>query len=392
MTTTLILGGGFGGLACARSLRARLPEAHRIVVVDRSPRFVVGATKTWIMLDRMSEEEAGRPRGALLPERVELVASEVLAIDPSRREVEITSGTISADHLVLALGAELDMDAVPGLADTAMTFYTLSGAARLREALARFRGGRLMLLIPRTPFQCPPAPYEATLLLHAMLEDRGLRAATDLGVWTLELAPMQTAGPTMGKRVVDELRSRGIGFNPGKKTTSVDGARRTVRFEDGDEAPYDLLIAIPPHRAPRVLVAAGLAETLGWVAVDPGTFEVRSAAAPRHVYAVGDATSVPLPGRFDPAVPLALPKAGVFAAAAGEAVAGRIAAKVLGEGVASAFDGRGFCFIEVGGGRAMRADGAFFETPSPVMTAQPADEAQYRDKVAWISRWQAAIR
>lgn len=387
-----MLGGGFGGLACARSLRAKLGAPHRIVIVDRSPRFVVGATKTWVMLGERSADEVAAPRRGLLPEGVELVEADVLSIDPARREVKTTAGSLAADHLVLALGADLDMGLVPGLAEAAQTFYTLAGASRLREALAEFRGGRLVLLIPRTPFQCPPGPYEAALLLHAALERRGVRAKTELKIWTVEKAPMATAGPAMGKAIVSELTARKIGFHPLKKAVAVEAGRRRVRFEDGADAPYDLLIAIPPHRAPRVVVEAGLADAVGWVAVDPATFEVRAAGAARHVYAVGDVTSVPLPGRFDPSVPLVLPKAGVFAAAQGEAVAARIAAAISGKPAAAPFDGRGFCYVEVGGGRAMRAEGAFFEMPHPVMAARPADEAQYRDKIEWVAGWLGKAR
>jgi sulfide:quinone oxidoreductase len=224
-------------------------------------------------------------------------------------------------------------------------------------------------------------------LLHASFEGRGIRDKTELEIWTVEKAPMATAGPAMGAVIVGELTARQIGFHPLKKTVAVDAGPRRVRFEDGSETSYDLLIAIPPHRAPRVVVEAGLSDPEGWIPVDPRTLEVRAAGTPPRVYAVGDVTSVPLPGRFDPSAPLVLPKAGVFAAAQGETVAARIAASISGAPAAATFDGRGYCFVEVGGGRAMRADGSFFETPHPVMAPRPADEAQYRDKLAWVAGW-----
>ena len=388
-TTTLILGGGFGGLSCARALRARLPAAHRIILVDRSQDFIVGATKTWVMLGEKTAKEAPAPRAALLPSGVERVQADVTAIDAARRLVKTSQGAFEGDHLVVALGAELDMAAVPGLAESAHTFYTLPGAARLRGELMGFQGGRIVLLIPRAPYQCPPGPYEGALLLHAWLERRGIRAKTDLAIWTVEKAPMPTAGPDMGRQIVGELGAHGIGFHPLKKAVAVDGGRRAVRFEDGTETPYDLLIAIPPHRAPQAAVEAGLAAPGGWIAVDPATFAVKAPGAAPHVYAVGDAAGVPLPGRWDPASPLALPKAGIFAAAQGELVADEIAASVLGGAVTATFEGRGHCFIEVGNGRAMRADGDFFHTPHPVMAAKPPDEAQYREKLAWVAGWLA---
>jgi sulfide:quinone oxidoreductase len=355
--------------------------------VDRSRDFLVGAAKTWVMLDERRPDQVVCERSRLLPAGVTRIADEVRGIDPARREARTTSGPLSADHLVLALGAELDMGAVPGLAEAAQSFYTLDGAVRLRTALGRFSGGRIVFLVPRLPFKCPPAPYEAAMMLHAALERRGSRAATTIEVWTLEKAPMGTAGPEMGAAIVRELAARGIGFHPGKKATSVEGARGVVRFEDGGEVAYDLLIAVPPHLAPRIAVEAGLAAPGGFIPVDPDTLAVKKPGIAPGVYAIGDVTSVALPGRWAADVPLVLPKAGVLAAAQGEALAERIAAALRGETPSAAFEGRGHCYIEVGGGRAMRGDGAFFETPHPVMTARPPDEAQYHDKQAWVEGW-----
>lgn len=384
MSTTLILGGGFGGVACARALAALAPDSHRILLVDRSPHFLVGAAKTWVMLGERRVADAVVRRSRLLPPRVTQIEDEVRAVDAARREVRTTAGTIGCDQLVLAIGAELDMAAVPGLAEAAQSFYTLDDAVRLSAALGAFAGGRIVLLIPRLPFKCPPAPYEAAMLIHQALEKRGLGARTTLEIWTVEKAPMTTAGPEMGKSIVAELTSRGIGFHSLKKAIAADAARRTVRFEDGSETTFDLLIAIPPHRVPRLLVEGGLAEAGGWVAVDPATMEVRKPGIASQTYAIGDLSGVPLPGRWDPAAPLALPKAGVFAAAQGEVLAQRIAASVLGEPATAAIDGRGFCYIEVGGGQAMRGDGAFFAMPHPVMVHRPPDAEQYREKLEWI--------
>jgi sulfide:quinone oxidoreductase len=132
-------------------------------------------------------------------------------------------------------------------------------------------------------------------------------------------------------------------------------------------------------------VESWLAQPEGWIPVDPKTLAVKSANAASHVYAIGDVTSVPLPGRWTPDVPLALPKAGVMAAGQGEVVAANIAAAVRGEGPVASYDGTGYCFIEVGGKRALRGDGSFFDLPHPVMHATPPDDSCYRLKVDWIA-------
>jgi len=389
--TTVILGGGFGGLACANALRRLAPKDHGIVLVDRAPRFHVGAGKTWIMLGERTFGEISQARTSLLDAGVRFVQADAMAIDAANRKV-VTGGEMLAwDYLVIALGAEVNEAGVPGLADAAHTFYTVAGAERLRPVLERFAGGDVAILIPKAPFKCPPAPYEAAMLLHHAFERRGLAGKARIAVYTVEGAPMATAGPEMGSHIKAELAGRGIAFHPQKKTVRVDAAARRIVFEDG-EAGFDLLIAVPPHEAPKVVREAGLVNASGWIPVDPQTLEVKSPGAPGRMYAAGDVTAVPLPGRYKPDMPLSLPKAGVFAHAHGEVIAHQIAAKLAGTAPDATFGGVGYCYLETGGGRAIKADGSFFELPNPVMRKQPPDEAQFKDKLDWVARQLAPRR
>jgi sulfide:quinone oxidoreductase len=384
-TTTLILGGGFGGIAAANTLRGLVPSEHEIVVVDQTPDFYVGAGKTWVALGDRSYAQISRPRAELLVPGVRFVQARVEALKLAERRIVIAQRALGFDQLVIALGADLNPAAVPGLAAAAHTFYTVEGAERLRPALEQFSGGDLVILIPKAPFKCPPAPYEAAMLLHAAFAARGLAGKIRIALYTVEPAPMPTAGPEMGQYIRGELEQRGIVYHPQKKTVRVDGAARRVAFEDGSEAPYDLLIAVPPHEAPKIVRDANLTNPSGWIPVDPQTLRVNTASEIGEVYAVGDVTAVPLPGRYKPEVALSLPKAGVFATAQGRVVAHQIAAKVLGSKPRESFDGVGYCYLETGGGRAVKADGSFFELPHPVMRTQPPDEAQFRDKLDWVA-------
>ncbi|MBI2752153.1 MAG: NAD(P)/FAD-dependent oxidoreductase [Betaproteobacteria bacterium] len=385
-TTTVILGGGFGGLAAANTLRPLLAPAHEIVVIDQSSHFHVGAGKTWLMLGERTFEQISQPRAALLVPGVEFIESNVLAIDLANRTVSTGSGPLQWDHLVIALGADLNAEKVPGLAEAAHTFYTVEGAQRLRPALERFSGGEVAILIPKVPFKCPPAPYEAAMLLHHAFERRGLGAKARIAIFTAEGAPMSTAGPEMGQYIKQELAQRGIAFHPQKIAARVDGTARRVLFEDGSEARYDLLIAVPPHEASKVVREAGLTSQSGWIAVDARTLRVTTRSEGSDIYAIGDITAIPLPGRYRPDIALSLPKAGVFAEAHGRVVAHQIAAKILGRAPSEDFDGIGFCYLETGGKRAVKADGSFFKLPHPVMQKRLPDEAQFRDKLDWVAQ------
>lgn len=391
-TTTLVLGGGFGGISAANSLRRLLPSEHGVVVIDKSSHFHVGAGKTWIMLGERTYEQISKPRAALLVPGVRFVEARVLGLDLSKRTVSIENSTLHWDHLVIALGADLDLTKVPGLAEAAHTFYTVEGAQRLRAVLERFPGGDLAILIPKVPFMCPPAPYEAAMLLHHAFESRGISDTARIAIHSAEGAPMPTAGPEMGKYIKEELARRGIAFHPQKTTVRVDGAAQRVLFEDGSVVRYDLLIAIPPHEAPTLVRDAQLTNQSGWIPVDPQTLRVKTRPEVGELYAVGDVATIPLPGRYKPDVALSLPKAGVFAEAHGRVVAHQIVARILSRATSETFDGRGYCFMETGGERAVRGDGSFFELPHPVMETRPPDEAQFRDKLDWVARHLHPIR
>lgn len=391
-TTTVILGGGFGGIAAANTLRKLLAVEHAIVVVDESPRFHVGAGKTWIMLGERTYEEISRPRRELLDPGVRSIEASIVELDLSKCTVATEKETLRWDRLVIALGADLNLDRVPGLAAAAHTFYTVEGAQRLKAVLERFAGGDVAILIPKVPFKCPPAPYEAAILLHHALESRGLAGKVRIAIYTAEGAPMATAGPEMGQYIKEELSRRRIGFHPLKTVTKVDGGARRIVFEDGGEAQYDLLIAVPPHEVPKVVRDAQLTGPSGWIPVDPRTLQVKAPPGTSGVYAVGDITAVPLPGRYKPDVGLSLPKAGVFAEAQGRVAAHQIAAGILGRAPAETFDGKGFCYLELGAKRAVRADGAFFELPHPVMQKRVPDEAQFRDKLDWVAQHLRPVR
>jgi sulfide:quinone oxidoreductase len=381
--TVVILGGGVGGLVAANHLARLLPEGHRIVLVERSRRHAFAPSFLWLMSGDRRPAQITRELRTLVPSRVELVQAEVLSIDTESRRVDAGGGAIGYDHLVVALGAELAPEAIPGLAEGAHTFYTLEGAERLHGALRDFRGGAVAVVVSSMPYKCPGAPHEGAMLLADYFRRRGLRSKVEMHLFTPEPQPMPVAGPELGSAVVGMLEGRGITFHPSHKLTAVRPQTRELAFEEKPSARYDLLVAIPPHRAPRLVGEAGLANEAGWVPVDRRTL----ATTRERVYAIGDVTAIPMPGRWKADVPLMLPKAGVFAHDQARVVANRVAAEIAGKAAPGEFCGDGYCMLEAGEDVAGFAFGNFFAEPSPEVHLRRVGRAWHLGKVLFEQWW-----
>jgi sulfide:quinone oxidoreductase len=283
------------------------------------------------------------------------VRGEVERIDPERREAVVGGRTLSADHLVVALGAQFAPEAVPGLAQSGHTFCTLEGATRLRDVLGGFHAGRALVLTAAPAYKCPAAPYEAAMLIDGMMRRNGVRQAMELEVHSAEPGPMGVAGAEASAAVRAMVEQKGIAYHPGHQVVRVDGRR--VVFSDGATREVDLLVYVPPIRPPLVLQGSGLVDESGWVRVDRHTLATRFPG----VYAIGDVTLIPL------AMGKPLPRAGVFAHGQAKTVARNIANAVAGRPATEQYSGRGACFIETGGGRAGFGSGDFYAEPRPVV-------------------------
>jgi sulfide:quinone oxidoreductase len=379
--TILILGGGIGGQVAANRLRRLLDREHRIILVDRARTFTFSPSLLWMIVGMREPAQFSRDLGRLSRKGIEVVEAEITSIHPETRRVRTSAGEFSGDYLVIALGAELAHGLVPGWKPSAINFYCLKGAELTRAALASFQGGRLCLAVAATPYKCPAAPYEAAMLIADFFSRRGMRNKVDLHIYTPEPLPMPLAGPAVGNAVREMLEQRGIAFHPNLKLEGVDGETRTLRFGSGECAAFDLLLGVPPHRAPLVLRDSGLLGESGWIPVDARTLKTRY----ENVYAIGDVTTIMLP------VGKPLPKAGVFAHHEAETVAGNIAAEIESKKAEHTFDGRGYCFLELGSGRAGFAGGDFYARPEPRVTMRTPGFHWHWGKILferwWLSRW-----
>lgn len=294
-------------------------------------------------------------------------------IDPGRAVVRANGEDLAYDYLVVALGADLAPEVMPGYAEAAHNFFDLEGAAGLWPALQRFEGGRVAVLVSAMPFKCPAAPYEAAMLIEDALRHKGIRQRCQVKVFTPEPQPMGVAGPDMGVAVVGMMAAKKIGFHPNLPLERIDPAGKNLVFKNGRQEPFDFLAAVPPHRPPPVVKASPLANEAGWIPVDKQTLQTRF----ENVYAIGDVTTIILKNG------LPLPKAGTLAHAEGEAVAARIAAQI-GE---AKYDGVGYCWIESGGGSAGFAGGNFYAEPNPLVGQPRSGRLWHWGKVMFETYW-----
>lgn len=368
--TIVILGGGFGGLIAAQQLRRMLPSEHRVVVVERQDIFSLCAFNMRFMIGEIKDQrKVERALSELASKGIDWVHGEILEIDPSARRVRTSSGTLEGDYLIIALGAEKDGSGIPGFTESAYNLYDANEALLVHKRLQELDTGRAIVLVCSSPFSCPAAPYEAAFLMDSAFRSKGNRQRVEVAVYTPELKPMGGAGPAVGDALIGMLAEHNIKYHPQQKLQRIE--RNKIIFEEG-EAPFDLLVGIPPHTAPKVVREAGLTDETGWIPVEIDTMETRYPG----VFALGDVTSIKQPNPTG----LSLPKAGVFADEQSRVVAANIAAELRGEDKSKRFDGKGFCYIEVGEGLAAYGSGNFYGYPGPRVYLEPPSQNHHEER------------
>ena len=346
----LILGAGFGGLELATRLSETIPDLVRVTLLDRNDSFFFGYSKLDVMLGRQSADDVRMNYRDIAKDGVEFRQETVTAVDPTARRVTTDLGSYDPDFLAVAMGADYDMAATPGLEAGGHEYYTMAGAERLRDELADFDGGRVLVSVLGQPFKCPPAPFEGAFLLHDHFTERGIRDSVEM----TSTFPMQRPVPVTGEvseMFRDGLAERGIEEMAQTLVTGIDPATRTAQLASGDTLPYDLFVGIPVHRAPDPLPASGLAVD-GWVPVDQANLRTSFP----QVYALGDVCSGPR----------TVAKAGIFAEAAALVVADDIAATISDGEMPSPYEGSGICYAEFGEGLVSKVEVNFLGGEAPV--------------------------
>jgi sulfide:quinone oxidoreductase len=365
MKHVVILGAGFAGLELAGRLSDEAADEVRVTLIDQNDSFTFGFSKLDILFGRADASALRLLYRDLAKPGVEFRQERITAIDPATRHVTTDKGSYDADVLVVALGAEYDMDAVPGFTEGGFEYYSIAGAERMRDALPEFTGGTILIGVFAQPYKCPPAPFEGAFLLHDQLIERGIREQSEIRIVAPMSAPVPVT-PEVSQRFQDELAARGIEYMGQNKVVELDVAGKEAVLETGERLPYDLFVGIPIHRVPAVVAESGLTEN-GWVPVDRDNLMT---PVP-DVYAVGDLVNIPMP------------KAGVFAENAAGVVADDIVARLHGETLGRRYEGEGNCYVEFGSGRVAKVQVNFLGGPSPVATVEGPSEELAAEKEAF---------
>jgi sulfide:quinone oxidoreductase len=342
----VVLGAGFGGLELASTLSEALGDTVDVTLIDKSDAFVFGFSKLDLMFARATPDAVRLPYSEIAKPGVRFVQETITAIDPEARRVVTDAGVHEADVLAIALGADYDMDATPGLAEAGNEFYSVAGAERLAEIIPKFSQGHVVIGVCGAPFKCPPAPSECALLLDDELTARGVRDACEIS-FVIPLGTPVPPSPETSAALTKEFAERDIELIAGRRVNALDPGRSVALLDDGSELPFDLFLGVPKHRAPDVVIASGMTED-GYIPVDSATLQTRFPG----VYAVGDVATA------------GVPKAGVFAEGAARVVAQTIIADLYGGESPERHLGRGTCYIEFGRGRVGSVDIDFLSGPT----------------------------
>ena len=355
MDRIVVLGAGTGGTLAANRLRHELGDAAAITVVDRDNNHIYQPGLLLVPFGLARPDRIVRPRARQLHPGIGYHQSAIDHVDIERREVHLDGGTVLPyDVLVVATGAALLPGETDGLTEAmaqgrAFSFYEPAGAAALRDALARFDGGRIVVNVVDMPIKCPVAPLEFAFLADWYFHRRGIRDRVDLtyvtpldGAFTKAIASRELSGllGRKGVRLVTE-------FNTGE----VDAAGGRLISFDGREAGFDLAVVVPAHGGQAYIGRSpGLGDALGFVPCDERTLQAK--ASP-DIFVIGDAADI------------RASKAGSVAHFEGEVLVRNVRSFLAAQPLSARFDGHTNCFIESGFGRALLMDYNYETEPVP---------------------------
>jgi len=366
----LILGAGFGGLTAANILRKNLSNVHKITVIDKNKSFMMGLVNLWILYGTRKLQDSFIPLANLLNKDIEFINDEIVGINFTQSSISTKfSGKFDYDYLIISLGSDLAPEKIDGFIEHGgFNLYDAQQIPELRQKILSLNKGKIAICIADIPYKCPPAPYEASMLIHDLLVKNGTRDQIDIDFYAPPVLALPVAGPDVSQRLVRLLNMNNINFHPLHKVKKV--SNDMIKFENGNNEKFDLLIVTPPHKVPTVIRKCEITKDWDWIRVDKFTLKTMY----DNVFAIGDVTEIVLGGM------VTIPKAGIFAEAQAKVVAQEIIDQITNTKTNSKFDGKGFCFMEVGSNEAGYIEVDLY-SEDPYTQLHPPSRESYRKKL-----------
>jgi sulfide:quinone oxidoreductase len=383
----LILGAGFGGISAANLLRSNLSISseghHQITIIDQKDYFMMGLVNLWILSGFRTLEDSKISLSKLEGKGIRFLHDEVTAIDVISKTVTIgraSSLKLEYDYLIIALGIEFALEEVSGFSENGgINLYDADQIPSLREKLLSLKNGRIAICITSIPYKCPPAPYEAALLINELLLKNGSRNSVRVDIYTPTPIALPVAGAEISQDVVNMLNNNDIHFHPSHKIKKVLDKGK-IDFENGNRVEYDILIGVPPHKAPAVIRNSGLIKQgQNYMNVDKYTLKTEY----ENVFAIGDVNEIKVNEN------IIIPKAGIFAEAQAKVVSQLIIDDIKTNNLSlssSRFDGKGFCFMETGNQQAGYVTADFYNAEGPAASLESPSKESYKKKIEFEER------
>jgi len=372
----VILGAGFGGLTAANMLRKGLSAEHHIVVIDKKDYFLMGVVNLWILGGNRRLEDSKVSLSNLKNKGIEFLQDDVIQIDFHKKIVRTKlSKQIEYDYLILGLGVDFAIEQINGFTENrGFNLYDATQVPKLREKILSIKNGNIAICITDIPYKCPPAPYEASLIIDDILTQSGIRDSINVDLYTPTQIALPVAGPKISQDVVNLLNRHNINFHPLHKLKRVINEKE-LEFGNGDMMDYDVLIGIPPHKIPMMVANSPglLKEGENWINVDKFTLRTNY----ENVFAIGDVTEIKV-NQY-----VAIPKAGIFAEAEAKVVSQQIIDEITNNNKSQnpRFDGKGYCFMEIGGKKAGYITADFYNEAGPITKLEPPSQELYEKKI-----------
>ena len=329
----VILGAGFGGLASSHTL-INDPQLKntRITIIDKKNWFMMDLVKLWIIKGERKLNTSKTSLNKLLNKGINFIHDDILKIDTINKIVLTSTHKIAYDYLIISMGVNLCSNKIPGLSENSLILYDIDQVDSIHNKIINMKNGKIVFLITSMPYKCPPAPFEAAFIVNTMLKNNKTRNSIDISFYSPAKMTLPSAGIQASNKLMSLLTSENIHFHGSHNPIIIN--QNKILFENNTSVSFDLLLSIPHHVVPKVILDSKISESFIHVNRNCETKY-------DNVYAIGDINDLSVSNGIK------IPKAGIFAEKQGIIVAKNIIAKINNTHQKNIFDGKGGCFIEL---------------------------------------------